>query len=210
MVRTVTRVKICGITNEEDMRAAASYGADALGFIAVVGSPRYVSAERYEEIASRPPFLVPRVIVVNKPEEAEDYSADYVQHYVDTTDKSRHRRGAQWRIRAFRVRDAASLQTLADYPEAVGAVLLDTYHPDKLGGSGEAFDWGLARDARRLTDRPLILAGGLTPDNVQEALEAVRPDGVDVSSGVESSPGVKDHAKVRAFIRAVREWDLRH
>ena len=78
-----------------------------------------------------------------------------------------------------------------------------------LGGSGETFDWSLAVRAKALTDRPVILAGGLTPENVQDALEAVRPFGVDVSSGVEASPGVKDYAKVSAFVRAVREWDLR-
>ena len=77
-----------------------------------------------------------------------------------------------------------------------------------LGGSGETFDWSLAVRAKALTDRPLILAGGLTPENVQAALEAVRPYAVDVSSGVESSPGIKDHAKIKAFVRAVREWDL--
>ena len=90
----------------------------------------------------------------------------------------------------------------------VSAILLDTYHKDILGGSGETFNWDLARKATRITDKPIILAGGLTPDNVQEALEAVRPHVVDVSSGVECSPGVKDHDKIKAFVRAVREWDL--
>ncbi len=205
----MTRIKICGLSNGEDALAAADYGADALGFIGVPGSPRYVPEPVYHEISSALPIFVKRVVVVHRPEDADDYLAEYVQHYADTTDKSRLRRGAQWRIRAFRIRDAASLEELAAYPDPVGAVLLDAYHKDKLGGSGETFDWALAREAKRLTDRPILLAGGLTPDNVQDALQAVRPYAVDVSSGVESSPGVKDHAKVRAFIRAVREWDLR-
>lgn len=205
----VTRVKICGITNSDDLQAAVAYGADALGFIGVKSSPRYVPDDAYHDMAALPPLFVRRVVVVERPEDAEDYLPDYVQHYSDTADKSRARRGDHWRIRAFRVRDEASLRELADYPYPVGAVLLDTYHKDMLGGSGETFNWDLALEARRLTDRPLILAGGLTPDNVQDALEAVRPDAVDVASGVEASPGVKDHAKVKAFIRAVRAWDLR-
>ncbi len=205
----MTRIKICGITNGQDAVMAAEAGADALGFIGVPGTVRYVPPEVYQEISEAVPLFVKRVVVVHKPEDAEEYLAEYVQHYADTTDKSRFRRGAQWRIRAFRMRDTASLMELADYADPVGAVLLDAYHKDRLGGSGETFDWDLARQAKRLTERPVLLAGGLTPENVQDALDAVRPYGVDVSSGVEDRPGVKDPAKVRAFIRAVRKWDLR-
>ena len=205
----MTRIKICGISNQEDALRATEGGADALGFIGVPGSPRFVTPEVYGEISEALPPFVKRVIVVLKPEDAEDYPADYVQHYADTTDKGRFRRGSPWRIRAFRMRDAASLQELADYADPVGAVLLDAYHPNMLGGAGETFNWDLAVRAKALTDRPVLLAGGLTPDNVQAALEIVRPYGVDVASGVEARPGVKDAAKLRAFIRAVREWDLR-
>lgn len=208
-MEVLTHIKICGITNTDDALAAAAYGADALGFIGVASSPRYIAASGYDEISRALPIFVKRVIVVNKPEDADDYNADYIQHYADTADISRFRRGAQWRIRAFRIRDAASLEELVNYPEPVGGVLLDTYDDSKLGGSGETFDWALAQEAKRFTDKPIILAGGLTPENVQGALEAVRPYAVDVSSGIESSPGVKDHAEVKAFIRAVREWDLR-
>jgi phosphoribosylanthranilate isomerase len=188
---------------------AADAGADALGFIGVPGTARYVTPDVYGKISEIVPLFVKRVVVVHRPEDADEYLAEYVQHYADTTDKSRFRRGAQWRIRAFRMRDAQTLQELADYPDAVGAVLLDAYHKEHLGGSGETFDWDLAAQAKRLTERPVLLAGGLTPGNVQQALEAVRPYGVDVSSGVEDRPGVKDPTKVQAFIRAVREWDLR-
>ncbi len=206
---TVTRIKICGISNGRDAEAAAEAGADALGFIAVPGTPRFVPPEVYHEISAALPLFVKRVVVVHRPEDAEEYLAEYVEHYADTTDKARFRRGAAWRIRAFRMRGEESLAEIAAYPDAVGAVLLDAYHRDKLGGSGETFDWSLAVRAKALTGRPVMLAGGLTPDNVQAALDAVRPYAVDVSSGVEASPGVKDHAKVRAFIRAVRAWDLR-
>ena len=188
--------------------AAADAGADALGFIAVPGSPRFLPPEVYHEISAALPLFVKRVVVVQRPEDAEEYLAEYVQHYEDTADESRFRRGAAWRIKAFRMRGGASLAEIAAYSDPVGAVLLDTYHKDTLGGSGEIFDWRLAVRAKSLTDRPVILAGGLTPENVQEALEAVRPYAVDVASGVEAVPGVKDHAKIRAFVRAVREWDL--
>ncbi len=188
--------------------AAADAGADALGFIAVPGSPRFVPSEVYHEISAALPLFVKRVVVAHRPEDAEEYLAEYVQHYEDTTDKSRFRRGAAWRIKAFRMRGEPSLAEIAAYPDPVGAVLLDTYHKDTLGGSGETFDWSLAVRAKSLTDRPVILAGGLTPENVQSALDAVRPYAVDVASGVEDTPGVKDHAKIKAFVRAVRAWDL--
>ncbi len=204
----MTRIKICGISNGLDAVAAAEAGADALGFIAVPGTPRFVPPEVYHVISASLPLFVKRVVVAHRPEDAEEYLAEYVEHYADTTDKSRFRRGAAWRIRAFRMRDESSLAEIAAYPDAVGAVMLDAYHKDRLGGSGETFDWSLAVRAKALTDRPVMLAGGLTPDNVTAALDAVRPYAVNVSSGVESAPGVKDHAKVRAFIRAVRAWDL--
>ena len=204
----MTRIKICGITSREDALAAADAGADALGFIAVPGSPRFVPPEVYHEISAALPLFVKRVVVAHRPEDAEEYLAEYVQHYEDAADDSRFRRGAAWRIRAFRMRDESSLAEIAAYKDPVGAILLDTYHKSKLGGSGETFDWSLAVRAKALTDRPIILSGGLTPENVKEALEVVRPYAVDVASGVESTPGVKDHAKIKAFVQAVREWDL--
>lgn len=188
--------------------AAAEAGADALGFIGVPGSPRYVDSQTYFEIAENLPIFIQCVGVFQRPGEEEDYVPDYVQHYEDTAEASRATGLAGSRIRAFRMRDESTLSEIEAYPDPVGAILLDTYHKAMLGGSGETFDWSLAVRAKALTDRPVILAGGLTPENVQDALGAVRPYGVDVSSGVEASPGVKDHAKMRAFVRAVREWDL--
>lgn len=204
----MTRVKICGITNRDDALAAAHYGADALGFIAVPGVPRFLTPDVCHAISDALPLFVKRVVIVHRPEDAEDYPADYVQHYADALDTARVRRGAHERIRAFRVQGEDTLREIAAYPDAVGAALLDAYHKDALGGSGETFNWELAREAKRLTDKPIILAGGLTPDNIHDALDAVQPYAVDVSSGVETAPGVKDHAKVKAFIRAVRAWDL--
>jgi phosphoribosylanthranilate isomerase len=205
----MTRVKICGITSRDDAEAAAAYGADALGFIGVPASPRYVDERRFDEIALPAPLFVKRVVVVQQPGDALPYPADYVQYYDETTDRSQQTRGHAWRIKCIRMKDASSLDEIRDFPYPVAAFLLDTYHKDKLGGSGETFNWELAAEAKRIAGRPIILAGGLTPDNVTDALEAVRPDAMDVSSGVEASPGVKDLAKVKAFIRAVRAWDLR-
>lgn len=208
-VEPVTRIKICGITNRDDAEAAAAYGADALGFICVPASPRYVDERRFEEIAIPAPLFVKRVAVVQRPEDAFAYPADYIQYYDETTDRSRETRSHAWRIKCVRMKDEASLEEIRNFAAPVAAFLLDTYHKDKLGGSGETFNWDLAVEAKRIAGRPIILAGGLTPDNVADALEAVRPDGVDVASGVEASPGVKDLAKVKAFINAVRAWDLR-
>ncbi len=212
MAVTMTRIKICGITRREDALAAADAGADALGFIAVPGSPRYLDTQQFFDLACWEPLpiFLQTVVVVQKPGDEEEYCPDYVQHYEDTPEASRATGFAHTRIRAFRMRDESSLAEIAAYSDPVGAILLDTYHKDTLGGSGETFDWSLAVRAKALTDRPLILSGGLTPGNVQAALEAVRPYAVDVASGVEASPGVKDHAKVKAFVRAVREWDLAH
>ncbi len=205
----MTRIKICGLTNQSDALAAADAGADALGFIAVPGSVRCLSPETYQEISATLPLFVKRVVVSHRPEDAEDYLGEYVQYYEDTADKSRFRRGSQWRIKAFRMQGESSLAEIEAFSEPVGAILLDAYHKDKLGGAGETFDWSLAVRAKALTEWPVILSGGLTPENVQDALETVRPYGVDVASGVESAPGIKDHAKIKAFVRAVREWDLR-
>ena len=204
----MTRIKICGISNGLDALAAANAGADALGFIAVPGSPRFVPPEVYHEISAALPLFVKRVVVAHRPEDAEEYLGEYIQHYEDPVEDASFRRGAQWRIKAFRMRDESSLAEIEAYPDPVGAILLDTYHKTQLGGSGETFDWSLAVRAKTLTNRPIILAGGLTPGNVKEALEAVRPYAVDVASGVEASPGIKDHVKIKAFVRAVREWDL--
>jgi phosphoribosylanthranilate isomerase len=214
---TRTRVKICGITNEEDARAAVACGADALGFIRVPGGPRYVSEPALLRVAyaSRP--FVSTVLVVRRPEDAGDYHADFIQFYEEELvgpcgppEAVLPPSLAGRLVRAFRVRDADSLGEIERYPyrDAVAAFHLDTFHEDRLGGSGEAFDWDLAVEAKRIAgDTPIILAGGLNPDNVGDAIARVRPYAVDVSSGVEAEPGRKDHEKLKAFLRAVRAAD---
>lgn len=195
----MTLVKICGLTNLDDALAALDAGADALGFIAVPGSKRFVSPETFAQIrAALPPFAT-TVIVGRTVEETESYRADVVQFYEGPADPRRRS------VRVFRVRDRDTIDELVNYPEPVEAVLLDTFHDAALGGAGKVFDWNLAIQAKSETSLPLILAGGLTLENVAEAVRLVRPYAVDVSSGVESEPGRKDPEKLRRFVHAVRE-----
>ena len=206
-----TRIKICGITNSEDARAAIDYGADALGFIMVAESPRYVTMRQAYEIGlETPPFLTKVAVMRDYAEHRDVLPRGFTacQYYTnrlmsDPVDDRSH-----YRIRAYQVRDWDSLQEIAATYQEAAAIFLDTYHKDKLGGSGETFNWELAIEVKARFGLPIILAGGLTPDNVAEAVTTIRPYAVDVSSGVEAEPGRKDHAKLRAFIRAVRQADL--
>ena len=208
----MTRVKICGITNVEDALAAVECGANALGFIGVPGSHRFISIEAADRIMCLLPPFVSTVLVISSCEEVEFPQALYTYSAVQfyRGDCSRTVTGSTACIRACRVRDVASLHALDEEIRGVrpDALLLDAYHPQVLGGSGETFNWDLAVEAKERFGLPVILAGGLTPVNVGEAVRKVRPYAVDVSSGVESSPGRKDHAKVKAFIEAVRAADL--
>lgn len=203
----VTRIKICGITNREDAEAAVEFGADALGFIFVPDTPRYVGDRAAELTRDLPPFIA-RVAVCADAEQARAVPTEFdtLQLYSGETDRP----GARF-IRAFRIRDASSLDEialmLASAHSRPQALQLDAYHPGKLGGSGVAFNWDLAIEAKGRFGPPIVLAGGLTPENVAEAVRAVRPYAVDVSSGVEAEPGRKDHTKLRNFIEAIRAED---
>lgn len=210
----MTRIKICGITNLDDARAAIDYGADALGFICVRESPRYVLPETVREIARAIPPFVAKVAVIRDVQdrltclpELYDIFQYYTNGGVIKPDHEVQGGGRLRTLRAYRIRDWDSLEEVeATYREA-GAILLDTYHKAKLGGSGETFNWDIAIKAKARFATPLILAGGLTPDNVEEAVATVRPFAVDISSGVEAEPGRKDLSKLKAFIRAVRRAD---
>lgn len=196
------KVKICGITNEADALAAAEAGADLIGFMFYEPSPRCVSIKTAAAIARELPPHVVKVGVFVDPE--EDLVVRAIQH-CGVSLLQFH--GAEppgfctqfgiMSMKAFRIRDESSLQALRDYP--TDAWLLDAFTPGRQGGTGETFDWGLALKAIKL-GRPVFLAGGLTPENISEAVRVVRPYGVDVSSGVESVPGRKDPDKVRRFI----------
>jgi len=200
------KVKICGITNVRDGTAAVEAGADALGFIFCEQSPRRISLETAAGIIRELPSFVVKVgVFVNAREEIvsraiAECGLNLLQFHGEETPEYCLRFGLM-SMKAFRISDAASLQRLADYK--TDAWLLDSYSPGKAGGTGERFNWDLAVEAQKW-GRLIFLAGGLTPENVAEAVQRVHPYAVDVSSGVEASPGKKDPAKVKAFIAAAR------
>jgi phosphoribosylanthranilate isomerase len=200
------KVKICGITNLDDGMAAAEAGADALGFMFYEPSPRNISIEAAAGVIRRlPPFVMKVGVFVNAAEDLvlraiRECGLNLLQFHGDETPEYCLQFGLM-SIKAFRIRDAASLQALLKYN--TDAWLLDAYTPDKPGGTGETFNWDLALEAQGW-GRPIFLAGGLNPGNVAEAVRRARPYGVDVSSGVEAAPGRKDLAKVIAFIRAAK------
>jgi len=205
----MTRVKICGITSAEDAAAAVDAGADALGLIFVPGTPRCVVPDAAARILEPVPPLVATVgVFLDHPlEEVLRIVAALRLHAVQLHGEepaAYSRRIPVPVIRALRVRDAASLHPLQTYP--AHAFLLDAYVEGLPGGTGTPISWDLALRAKG--GKPVILSGGLRPETVARAVRLVRPYGVDVSSGVEVSPGRKDHRKVREFIVNVRQADL--
>jgi indole-3-glycerol phosphate synthase/phosphoribosylanthranilate isomerase len=202
-------VKICGITNAEDAQVAVSAGADAIGFVFWPPSPRAVDPATARSIAATlPPFVLRVGVFVDAtPDEmrrvADEVGLDMVQmHGRETPDAVAQ--APRRAVKAIRVGPGFQAQDALRYDGAAAALLLDTrVDGARPGGTGRTFDWSLVRPVREGTSF-LVLAGGLTPDNVGEAIATVRPDAVDVSSGVESAPGKKDPAKVRAFVDAVR------
>lgn len=203
----MVKVKICGITNRDDALMAVEAGADALGFVFYEKSPRYVTPEHATEIiAALPPFVQAVGLFVNAPLEVVNKTCDLcgldiVQLHGDESSEFCAQVSRRV-IKAFRVKDVSSLEPIANY--LVAGHLLDAYSPKEYGGTGLTFNWDVAKLAKQYG--PVILAGGLTPDNVRQAVEEVAPYAVDVSSGVESAPGVKDEAKVREFIRQAKGW----
>ncbi|MGQ9628081.1 MAG: phosphoribosylanthranilate isomerase [Anaerolineae bacterium] len=204
----MVKVKICGLTTLRDALAAAEAGADFLGFVFYPPSPRYITPEQARQIieAVRSQHAAVRFVGVFVDEELDEVrkvmarcDLDYAQ--LHGSEPPEYVAALMPRaIKAFRVRDRASLQELSLYKPA--AFLLDAYCPTRPGGTGTAFDWGLATLAK--TCGRIILAGGLTPENVAEAVRHVRPYAVDVSTGVEARPGEKDKAKMRHFISAAK------
>ncbi|WP_373387930.1 phosphoribosylanthranilate isomerase [Pseudomonas alcaligenes] len=203
---TAVRVKICGITRVEDALAAAAAGADAIGLVFYAGSPRAVGAEQARAIiAALPPFVTTVGLFVDagRDELAHILASvplDLLQFHGDESAEQCEGFGRPY-IKALRVRAGDDIVArVADYPGAQG-ILLDAYVEGVPGGTGEAFDWSLIPQG---LSKPLILAGGLRPDNVATAVAQVRPYAVDVSGGVEASKGIKDAQKVGAFIREAR------
>lgn len=203
------KVKICGITNPDDAAAAVEAGADALGFICYRKSPRYVEAEEIKRIvAGLPPFVLTVGVFVNEESKAVRDVMDacglaIAQLHGDETAGYCETLGRPV-LRALRLQNRSSLLQLAEYRGRAGVrgFVVDAFSKEMYGGTGQVVDWELAAEVARAA--PIVLAGGLVAENVEEAIRKVRPYGVDVSSGVEGSPGRKDHRKLAAFVRAAK------
>ncbi|MEE9523906.1 MAG: phosphoribosylanthranilate isomerase [Thermodesulfovibrionales bacterium] len=200
----MVKVKICGITNPDDALAAAEYGANALGFVFYEKSPRYVTPQSVAKIINElPPFVMTVGVFVNE-------NSSKIKEIMQITglnivqlhgDESREMCNIWPRvIKAFRMREFTDLERLKDYN--VSAYLLDAYDPNIPGGTGQAFNWDIALEADKLGK--VILAGGLNPDNIAEAVKRVLPYAVDVSSGVEKEKGKKDMDKMKLFIERAK------
>lgn len=202
-------VKICGLTNSEDAAVAVDAGARALGFVCYRKSPRYVEPKVIKAIvATLPPFVVPVGVFVNEEAQTvrallDDTGLMLAQLHGDESAAYCEQLGRP-ALKAVRLKDRSGFLALAECRGRAGirGFLVDAYSEAAYGGTGQVVDWNLAAEVAKVST--VLLAGGLTPENVGAAIRAVRPYGVDVSSGVEQSPGRKDHDRVRAFLNAVR------
>jgi phosphoribosylanthranilate isomerase len=205
-----TRIKVCGITCQEDARIAVAAGADALGFIFVEQSPRLVEPDRVRAMTSELPPFINRVGVfqdeeIELVEEIISYCRlSQVQLHGSESPEYCRKISAQV-IKSFCLRQDTDHEELAAYGDAVSGFLLDTYHQDMAGGTGRVFDWTLVGQVK--PPAPVILAGGLNPENVREAIRQVKPFAVDVNSGVEYQPGRKDTDRLKNFVQEVRKAD---
>ncbi|MGB0910542.1 MAG: phosphoribosylanthranilate isomerase [Nitrospirales bacterium] len=205
----LAKIKICGITNAEDAHLAVDAGADALGFIFYPQSPRFVEIQVVKSIVNQlPPFVLPIGVFVNEEQ-------SMVQNVMDVCGLALAQLHGEESpayceslghpvLKGIRLRDRSSFLALAEYKGRAGVrgFVLDAFTESEYGGTGKVADWDLAAEAAKAA--PILLAGGLSSENIQEAIKKVQPYGVDVSSGVEASPGKKDSAKVQAFIHAAQ------
>ena len=209
-----TKVKVCGLTRSEDAVHAEKAGADFLGVVLVPDTPRFQTPEQAKVTLSG--IVMPTVVVVadlgrsDTIRVAEMVGADVIQLHGEESPElvSALSQDGPWEVwKALRVRDASDLRAgLECYGSVADGLLLDAWHPEKSGGTGVVFSWEEVAEVRGEVSEDLrfVVAGGLTPENVREAVVRLRPDVVDVSSGVEQRPGVKDQWKVETFIRNVR------
>lgn len=202
------RIKICGLTRLDQAQAITQLGISTLGFIAVPRSPRYIPADRVREITTAlPPDIQTIGVFVD---ESVGAIAQYVQHSglngVQLHGNESPQMCQELRqalpnveiVKAFRIREAVDLEETQNYADVVDTLLLDAYHPQMQGGTGQTLDWSLLKAFK--PSQPWLLAGGLRPENIAQALAAVNPAGVDLSSGVERSPGDKDLQRVQALL----------
>lgn len=197
---------MCGITNTEDALSAVEMGADALGFIFYSGSKRYIDPAKASEIVSAlPPFVSAVGVFVNQgideiKEAARISGIDTLQLHGDESPE--FCAGLDYKvIKAIRVKDAVNTEEVELYP--VRAILFDKHSDELYGGTGRSFDWGVLRDIE--ISKKIVISGGLTPENVSGAIEMIKPYAVDVSTGVEDSPGRKNRIKMKKFIEAVKD-----
>jgi phosphoribosylanthranilate isomerase len=210
------RVKICGITRPEDLATAVATGADAVGFlVGVPSSPRNLTLERAEELLRQVPIFVDSV-VVTAPQDIEGLAeiCDRLKPRAIQIHGKKHLEASEIReqiretrlIKTIYVGPTAFNETTIADSKILDAILLDSFSRGQCGGTGKVHDWKLSRQIREVVDpTPVILAGGLRPENVREAILTVHPYAVDVASGVELQPGIKDPEKVRAFIENAKE-----
>ncbi|MGE5154345.1 MAG: phosphoribosylanthranilate isomerase [Bdellovibrio bacteriovorus] len=204
-----TRVKICGLTRPEDVDAAVAAGADAVGLVFYPGSPRAVTVDQGARLCARlPPFVAAVGLFVDATEPQirgvlDRVPLDLLQFHGEEPSSLCARLGRRW-IKAIRMRPGLDLAAQARTYRGGSGLLLDAFDPVLAGGTGQTFDWGRIPADLGL---PIVLAGGLKPDNVAEAIRRVRPFAVDVSGGVESAKGIKDPAKISAFMQGVRDGD---
>jgi phosphoribosylanthranilate isomerase len=202
----MVKVKICGITNIDDALAAVDFGADALGFVFFKKSPRYVLPEKAAAIIKElPPFIQTVGVFAN--EQRENIEAVIAASRIDLVQLHGDEDPAMCKltkrvVKGIRIKSLDSLAPLGRYAPHVSAFLLDAYTADKLGGTGMIFNWDIAVEAKQFGK--IILAGGLTTDNVSKAVKYVKPYGVDVSSGVELAKGKKDLGKMKLFIEKAK------
>lgn len=206
MIKKPLRVKICGLTQQEQAQEIIRLGADSIGFICVERSPRYLAPENIRAIAQSLPEHIDKVGVFadhtlrSIAEIVETAQLTAVQlHGAETPEFCTQLRSNLPKnielIKAFRIKTATSLTDIEGYLASLDTLLLDAYHPQLLGGTGHTIDWQHLEQFH--SSLPWLLAGGLTPDNIQAALSRLQPDGIDLSSGVERSPGDKDLEKVK-------------
>ena len=203
---SVVRSKICGITRIEDALAAVAAGADAIGFVFYAKSPRAVSVTQAQAIiAALPPFVTTVGLFVNASacelnETLDAVPLDLLQFHGDETPEQCEGFHRPY-IKALRVKAGDDIAQACRVYQSASGILLDAYVEGVPGGTGEVFDWSLIPQG---LSKPIILAGGLMPGNVAQAIAQVRPYAVDVSGGVEISKGIKDHDRIRAFMQVVR------
>ncbi|WP_163327549.1 phosphoribosylanthranilate isomerase [Desulfurobacterium thermolithotrophum] len=206
----MVKVKICGLTSLEDALIATEAGADVLGFILYPKSKRFIKAKEIRNITSNlPPFILKAGVFVNEDPrnvlEILSYAhLDFAQLHGDETPKECEYIGRNRVIKVFRLKSVEEVEKIEPYIGKIRAILLDTYSKDSYGGTGKTFNWEIARAVKERFDIPVILSGGLNPENVARAIKEVNPYAVDVSSGVEIEPGKKDKKKVLQFIKSAK------